>query len=414
MNPIVYAIPVFMASILLEIVVARWKRVPTYDIPDALTSLHFGTLSQTIGAFVKVLGFGLYVAVYERWHAMELPANAWWVWVAALVVYDLIYYWIHRFGHEVNCLWAAHQVHHSSEYYNLSTALRQSSTGAVVGWPFYLVMAVAGVPPLVFGVVALIDLLYQYWVHTELVRKLGWFDRVFVSPSNHRVHHGQNDYCIDRNYGGIFILWDRLFGTFQEERDEEPVVYGIRKPLRSYNAVWGNLHVWKELFTSSGQALRRGNISGAISVFFAPPTGWGQHVDHLDTKTVERFDTATPRTVRMYALVQYGVFSLYATHFIAVAPELSLGVRLLYAGVIAAGALSVGWMLEGRKFALPVEALRLVALGGAFLLLPDWFGWVPTQQVKMAVLALLATSLAWLGLGLVKAPEESRASSLPQ
>jgi len=113
----------------------------------------------------------------------------------------------------------------------------------------------------------------------------------------------------------------------------------------------------------------------------------------------------------MYALVQYGVFSLYATHFIAVAPELSLGVRLLYAGVIAAGALSVGWLLEGRKFALPVEALRLVALGSAFLLLPTWFGWAPTPQVKMAVLALLATSLAWLGVGLVKVPEESRASS---
>ncbi len=407
MNPIVYAIPVFMASILLEIVVARWKRVPTYDIPDALTSLHFGTLSQTIGAFVKVLGFGLYVAVYERWHAMELPANAWWVWVAALVVYDLIYYWIHRFGHEVNCLWAAHQVHHSSEYYNLSTALRQSSTGAVVGWPFYLVMAVAGVPPLVFGVVALIDLLYQYWVHTELVRKLGWFDRVFVSPSNHRVHHGQNDYCIDRNYGGIFIVWDRLFGTFQEERDDEPVVYGIRKPLQSYNAVWGNLHVWKELFASSWQALRGGNVGGAIAVFFAPPAGWGQHVEHLDPTSVRRFDKGAPRTVRRYALVQYGLLSLYATHFIAVAPQLPLGTRARYACVIAAATVSAGWLMEGRKFAPAVEALRLVLLGGAFLLLPDWFGWVPTQQVKLAVVALLATSLVWLGLGLVKAPEES-------
>ncbi len=407
MNPIVYAIPVFMASILLEIVVARWKRVPTYDIPDALTSLHFGTLSQTIGAFVKVLGFGLYVAVYERWHAMELPANAWWVWVAALVVYDLIYYWIHRFGHEVNCLWAAHQVHHSSEYYNLSTALRQSSTGAVVGWPFYLVMAVAGVPPLVFGVVALIDLLYQYWVHTELVRKLGWFDRVFVSPSNHRVHHGQNDYCIDRNYGGIFIVWDRLFGTFQEERDDEPVVYGIRKPLQSYNAVWGNLHVWKELFANSWQALRRGKLGDAVAVFFAPPAGWGQHVEHLDPTSVRRFDKGAPRTVRRYALVQYGLLSLYATHFIAVAPQLPLGTRARYACVIAAATVSAGWLMEGRKFAPAVEALRLVLLGGAFLLLPDWFGWVPTQQVKLAVVALLATSLVWLGLGLVKAPEES-------
>ena len=397
MNPIVYAIPVFMASIALEVVVARLKRVPTYDIPDALTSLHFGVLSQTTGAFVKVLGFGLYVAVYERWRATELPVDAWWVWVAALVVYDLIYYWIHRFGHEVNCLWAAHQVHHSSEYYNLSTALRQSSTGAVVGWPFYLVMAVAGVPPLVFGVVALIDLLYQYWVHTELVRKLGWFDRVFVSPSNHRVHHGQNDYCIDRNYGGILIIWDRLFGTFQEERDDEPVVYGVRKPLRSFNAVWGNLNVWRELFAASWQALRRGDVRNAVAVFFAPPAGWGQHVEHLDPRKVKRFDTATPSTVRKYALVQYGLMTLYATHFIAVAPALSLAERGIYAGVIAAGALSTGWLLEGRKFALPVEALRLALLGSAFLLLPTWFGWEPTQQVRLAVVALLATSFVWLG-----------------
>jgi hypothetical protein len=112
-------------------------------------------------------------------------------------------------------------VHHSSEFYNLSTALRQTSSGWIFGWIFYLPMALAGVPPIVMGAVALIDLLYQYWVHTEMVGRLGWMDRVFVTPSNHRVHHGQNDYCIDRNYGGILILWDRLFGTFADERDDE-------------------------------------------------------------------------------------------------------------------------------------------------------------------------------------------------
>ena len=421
MNPILYAIPIFMATVALEAVLAwrlRGNRIADaaggtraiYQFADAVGSLQIGLLSRIAAAFPRLLTVGLYILAYQQFAVMEWDKSNPLAWVAAVVVYDFFYYWKHRANHEVRIMWAGHVTHHNSEHFNLSTALRQSSTTFVFDWMFYLPMAVLGVPPEMWVTAALIDLLYQYWTHTELIGRLGWFDRVFVSPSNHRVHHGQNDYCIDRNYGGIFIIWDRLFGTFQEERDEEPVVYGIRKPLRSYNAVWGNLHVWKELFTHSWRALRRGNASGAIAVFFAPPAGWGQHVEHLDTKTVVRFDTATPRTVRMYALVQYGVFSLYATHFIAVAPELSLGIRLLYAGVIAAGALSVGWLLEGRKFALPVEALRLALMGGAFFLLPTWFGWVPTPQVKMAVLALLATSLAWLGVGRVKVPE-ARASS---
>ena len=174
--------------------------------------------------------------------------------------------------------------------------------------------------------------------------------------------------------------------------------------------MWGNLHVWKELFASAGQSLRRGDVRSAIAAFFAPPAGWGQHVEHLDPKTVVRFATGTPPTVRRYALVQYGLMTLYATHFIAVAPALSLESRALYAGVIAVGAVSAGWLLEGRKFALPLEALRLAALGGAFLLLPSWFGWVPAPQVKLAVLSLLAMSLAWLGLGLVKNPEGPEAA----
>jgi sterol desaturase/sphingolipid hydroxylase (fatty acid hydroxylase superfamily) len=118
-------------------------------------------------------------------------------------------------------MWASHVVHHSSEYYNLSTALRQTSTGSFLGWVFYLPLAVVGVPWQMLVIVGLIDLLYQYWVHTELIGRLGVLDRILVTPSNHRVHHGQNDYCIDKNYGGILVLWDRLFGTFADERDGE-------------------------------------------------------------------------------------------------------------------------------------------------------------------------------------------------
>ncbi len=276
MNPIVFAIPVFMLTIVIEAWLARRRGLRVYDIADAITSLHHGVLSQVSGLLVRLAALGIYAAVYERYRATSLSADSVWVWAGALLAYDFCYYWSHRMGHEVGVLWAAHVVHHSSEYYNLSTALRQTSSGFLLGWIFYFPMAVAGVPPLVLGGVGLIDLLYQYWVHTELIGRLGWLDRVLVTPSNHRVHHGQNDYCIDRNYGGILVLWDRLFGSFVEERVGEPIVYGVRKPLRSFNPLWGNLHYYADLWHAARDARCLDRTAGRLErrtdrAFRGPP-----------------------------------------------------------------------------------------------------------------------------------------------
>ena len=243
MNPIVYAIPVFFALMALEWVVAHARGQRVYRLGDTISSVGLGAISQVSGLYTRVLYFGVYALAYQSLALQELPVSAWWVWVLGLLLYDFLYYWHHRLGHEVALFWAAHVVHHQSEDFNLGTALRQSSSTFLVGWVFYLPMAILGFPPLVFAVVALIDLLYQYWIHTEQIGRLGWFDRVFASPSNHRVHHGVNERYLDKNYGGILILWDRLFGTFEEERDDDPVVYGTRKPLRSHDPLWANLEV---------------------------------------------------------------------------------------------------------------------------------------------------------------------------
>jgi hypothetical protein len=185
-----------------------------------------------------------------------------------LLLYDLCYYWLHRAGHEVAIFWAAHVVHHQSQEYNLSTALRQTASGGLLGWIFYLPLALLGVPPLLFGIVALVDLLYQFWVHTEHVGKLGWFDRVFCSPSNHRVHHAVNEGYVDRNYGGILVVWDRMFGTFQEEH--EPCVYGTRAPLNSWDPLWANLEVYAGL---AATAWRTPRWRDKLALWFKPP-GW--------------------------------------------------------------------------------------------------------------------------------------------
>jgi sterol desaturase/sphingolipid hydroxylase (fatty acid hydroxylase superfamily)/uncharacterized membrane protein YhhN len=267
---IVLAIPVFLLLMLGEFLLARRRGLAVYRFSDAVNSLSLGGLSQLSGLFTKLLAVGIYTAVYDS--VALFPDRAFWSTgygiVLALVFYDFCYYWLHRAGHEVAVFWAAHVVHHQSQQYNLSTALRQTSSGALLGWVFYLPMAVAGVPPLIFGIVALIDLLYQFWVHTELVPRLGWFDRVFCSPSNHRVHHAVNDPYLDKNYGGILILWDRLFGSFREE--DEKCIYGTRAGLRSWDPLWANAEVYAQLAQDSWRAR---NGLDKLRVWFKPP-GW--------------------------------------------------------------------------------------------------------------------------------------------
>ena len=272
---IVFATPVFLLLIALELLWSRRRSSRTagqtpYRLNDAINSISLGMLSQLTGVLSKLFSIGIYVLVFNS--VALFPDVAFWsTWygvLLALVFYDLCYYWLHRAGHEVALFWAAHVVHHQSQHYNLTTALRQTSTGFLFGWIFYLPMALAGVPPVIFGAVALIDLLYQFWVHTEQVGKLGWFDRVFCSPSNHRVHHAVNDPYIDKNYGGILVLWDRLFGTFTEEK--EPCVYGTRGPLNSWDPLWANADVYWGLAKDSW-ATRR--WSDKLRVWLKPP-GW--------------------------------------------------------------------------------------------------------------------------------------------
>jgi alkylglycerol monooxygenase len=277
---IVYATPVFIALMLIELAWGLHKQHQgtgrnNYRWADAINSLSLGMMSQFTAVFTRLLRVGMYTLVYASASLVPLEAakafwNTWYGWFLALVFYDFCYYWLHRAGHEVAIVWAAHAVHHQSQDYNLSTALRQTSSGALLGWVFYIPMALAGVPPYVFGVVALIDLLYQFWVHTEHVGKLGWFDRWFCSPSNHRVHHAVNDVYLDKNYGGIWMVWDRMFGTFKDEDATQPCVYGTRALLNSWNPLWANAQVYASLAHDAWYAR---SWADKLRVLYKPP-GW--------------------------------------------------------------------------------------------------------------------------------------------
>jgi len=316
------------------------------------------------------------------------------LWILALVLYDLCYYWAHRMGHEVNVMWASHVVHHSSEYYNLSTALRQTSTGALFGWVFYLPLAVLGIPWQMLVIVGLIDLLYQYWVHTELIGRLGILDRILVTPSNHRVHHGQNDYCIDKNYGGILVLWDRLFGTFADERDDEKICYGIRKPLHSFSPIKGNLHYYADLWQMSRAAK---GWRAKLGVWVAPPGGWtDEPIEHFEPRTFTRFDVQTPAPLRWYVALQCAVLVPFVSHFIGVAKGLDRGTAAVYALGILVTAVALGALLERFVWGKWLEQVRLLALGVSFAAVPQWFGFEAPLLLKGALLVLCVGSVVWL------------------
>lgn len=302
---IVLVTPLFFLLIGIELW-AGWRRGRnTYRLADAMSSIGLGMISQLVGGLTKLFTLGIYVWVFEQGRLWTLPRDAAWVWVAGLLLYDLLYYWHHRCGHEIALFWAAHAVHHQSEDYNLSTALRQTSSGWIAGWIFYLPMAFLGFPPLVFAVVALIDLLYQYWVHTQHVGRLGWFDRWFCSPSNHRVHHAVNDPYLDRNYGGILIVWDRLFGTFQDELDDDPCVYGTRDPLASWNPWTANWHVYGKLLRKTWHLPGWRNKLG---VWWRPahwyPGGFAPVAEPFDPRQQQRYDprVSTARLVLALAI----------------------------------------------------------------------------------------------------------------
>lgn len=365
---IVLATPVFLLLIAIEFAWGWRRGRNTYRLNDAVNSIGLGMLSQVTAIFTRLFRIGIYTAVYEwvvLWHA-EAFWTTWYGWLLALVFYDFCYYWLHRAGHESAVFWAAHVVHHQSEDYNLSTALRQTSSGALLGWVFYLPMALAGVPPKVFAVVALVDLLYQFWVHTEHVPKLGWFDRWFCSPSNHRVHHAVNDRYLDRNYGGILVVWDRLFGSFKEE--DEPCVYGTRSPLRSWDPLWSNGEVYWALARDSWHARR---WRDKLLVWFKPP-GW-RPADvaerfprpPFDITKVERFHPPMTPAVAWFGGLQFLALLGGVATFLWYADHLPLSVSAPWLAALAAGLWAVGAVMQGRIGILEVLLIEAAALATA-------------------------------------------------
>lgn len=359
-----YAIPVFALLIGLEIVLARLGKTTLYRFHDALTNINCGIVQQVGGVFLKTVLFGLYWLVYEHWRMAEVP-DTWWSWILLFVLVDFFYYWFHRYAHEISLFWGTHVVHHQSEEYNLSVALRQSLFSSVISTFFYLPLAWMGFSPAVFLVVSTWQTLYQFWIHTRLIDKMpAWFEFVFNTPSHHRVHHGVNPKYIDKNHGGTLIIFDRLFGTFQ--REEEPVVYGVTTPLKSWNPLWANLDFyvgflreWRQMPTFADKVKMLYHKPGWRPDSLGGPLPFKEVAPENQVK----FDTAPSPMVNYYVLGQFVVLLIVATVWLAgvkdgVGTGELLVKNLCVAAFIVVGTASLGGLLERKRWAPFVEALR--------------------------------------------------------
>lgn len=396
LSPVVIAIPMYFTLMAVELVYESITKRHSYRLNDAVTNISTGALSQISGTFVKIFSIGIYTLIYEHWAFYHIEPT-WWSFIALFFLYDLAYYWEHRLAHEISLFWGGHVVHHQSEEYNLSVALRQTSTGFIWGFPFFLPMALMGFDPVQLVLVGGLNLLYQFWIHTEHIGKMGWFEYLFNTPSHHRVHHGRDPKYIDKNYAGVFIIWDRMFGTFKEE--EERPTYGITKPLQSWNPVYANFAHYIDLWGYLKQAR---SFKDGLNMLFRPP-GWlpdylgGPQKPMAPPAGYQKYNAGTGRMVNVYVLSQFIIGLLFIALFLFMNGDFDLLTKGVYAGWIIWTTLMFGFLFETSNRLVPfLEFIRLLSMPvGVFGLislpigLPSWSLWAASGICVISMAALV-------------------------
>jgi sterol desaturase/sphingolipid hydroxylase (fatty acid hydroxylase superfamily) len=385
-NAIALSIPVFFLLIGIEILIERRERRASggkaprlYRLNDTLNDLACGTIQQLVGVFAKTALFAGYVLLFENFALFTWEMKSWAHWLAAFLGVDCLYYWFHRASHEVNFLWAAHIVHHQSEEYNLSVALRQSALQQFFSAPFYWPLAILGVPPAMFLALDAFDTLYQFWIHTRTIGKLGFLESFLNTPSNHRVHHGSNAQYIDRNHGGVLIVWDKLFGTYEPEG--EAVAYGVTRPLANWNPVWANFQYYAELLSVAKRTRRWGD---KLRIFLKGPAWRPADVpfEAVDYTPMDgrKYDATPPPGLTAYAFVQFAL-------------AMGAVIAILFLGERIPG--------PGRAILALYAVWGLVNVGGLF----DRRAWLPASEIgRWAAVALFA------GYGAIRLPNPVHAS----
>lgn len=398
-NPIVLSIPIFFILIGIELVVERFTHKDLYRLPDAIANLSCGITSQLSGLFLKIFAIGIYQVLFENfaffsWNLQTMPAGGKVLyWLVLFLLVDLAYYWAHRMSHEINLFWGGHVVHHQSEEYNLSVALRQSSLQVVWTFAFSLPIAFLGFDTLHFALVSALNTLYQFWIHTETIGKMGWFEYVFNTPSHHRVHHGRDPKYIDKNHAGSLIIWDKMFGTFQPE--EEKPTYGITKPINSWNPVFANVSHYVEM---AHDLKRIPKWYDKFRYLFKKP-GWlpdylggYRPAPAVDKSTYKKYDTPAPALLNYYVVFQYVLCLVGTALFLFNAGKFSLGEKGLISLLVCVVVVNAGVLFENRAWAKYLEWVRIFVFPGLLAVLCFMNGWASWLYLLAAAYFLISAS----------------------
>lgn len=368
---IALSVPIFFILIGVELAYSIYKKLNYYRLNDSISNLSQGIGQQLTGIFMKTALFFGYTYIFEHWRLFDLPKTLW-IWLLLFLAVDFFYYWFHRMSHQINLLWAAHIVHHQSEEYNLTVALRQSWFQGWFSWVFYLPLAFVGFDPLMFLTLSAFNTLYQFWIHTRTIKSMGPLEWILNTPSHHRVHHGSNPKYIDKNHAGTLIIWDRIFGTFQKE--EEDVYYGITTPLASWNPIWANVHYWDELLRTAKQSPR---WRDKLNVFLKPPGWFPEHLGgfkpapEIDPERYQKYDPEYHKQIVGYVAMQFLIGTIAGSAILFLYATLAMPMVFSVVALVILTLLSCGALLEQKKWLVKFEYARLI-LGILIVLLQDF------------------------------------------
>ena len=347
---IAFAAPALAVLVILEWTYARRARITLYRFHETLADVGCGISAQIVKGCVVVSTLSAYDHIHQTFGTTSWPLHSPWAWLAAIVLFDHSFYWWHRYSHQINVLWAVHVVHHQSEAFNLAVALRIAWFSSLTDLPFYLPLAIIGIPAPMFATIGSLNLLYQFWIHTQIVGRLGWAEWILNTPSHHRVHHGRNPEYIDKNFGGIFIVFDRIFGTFQQESIKP--LYGVLEPHRSRNPVWANFGYWTKLWQG---ARHSDTLIERIKIWFARPSSISS-----ESGTGERPKWITPRTSAQngYLGVHFIVLLIATGRFLHVQQDLPIFEQVVFGGLLVWTTANLGALIEGRRWGTWSEISR--------------------------------------------------------
>ena len=357
-NYVALSIPIFLILMGMEIFLSLRSPKKVYRFNDSISNLSNGLGQQAVGIFSKMVLFLGYKYIYDHFAYFDFSNPTIIHWLIALLMADISYYFFHRVSHRVNLLVGSHVVHHQSEEYNLSVALRQSWLTRFYSWIFYIPMAIVGVPPLMFLTISAIVIIYQFWVHTQFISTLGVFESIFVTPSHHRVHHGRNPEYVDKNYGGIFIWWDMLFGTFEKEK--EKVVYGIINPANTWNPLYANFRYYKTIYS---EAKKASHFIDKIKIWFSPPEWRPRNLESygpiptISNIKLEKYNVGRNSTINLLIALQFTI-SLAIMAFVFVnKKELSSLATAGMIGLVIWCLTNIAGIQENKRWALKAQLL---------------------------------------------------------